>query len=139
MTSDSRLPASSSKKTEMIEVRVSHETKRDFLAACRRQGRTASEVIREAVAAYIDGDAAPRLPETPTARPEAKQPILALIPRPLRRKRYLAIASAAAGLTVLAALPSTAQPNGQSAACNRFQQLDANHDGKLSFDEYGRP
>lgn len=126
VTTDSRPP---SKKTEMIEVRVSHETKRDFLAACRREGRTASEVIREALDSYIAGGA-----RFPQAAPATK-PFLALIPAPMRRKRYLAIAAAAASLTVLAALPSAAQSR-NPPACDRFQQLDHDGDGKLSFDEF---
>lgn len=122
-----------SKKTEMIEVRVSHETKRDFLAACRREGRTASDVIREALASYIAGEPRARFPEE-AAPPKA--PILTFIPKPLRRKRYLAITAAAASLTVLAALPSAAQSH-TTPSCTRFQQLDANHDGQLTYDEFG--
>jgi hypothetical protein len=128
MTAESRPP---SKKTEMIEVRVSHETKHDFLAACRREGRTASEVIREALANYIAEPAA-RCPEQ---APPPKKPLLALIPKPLRRKRYLAIGAAAASLTVLAALPSAAQSHAD-AGCTRFQNLDANHDGQLTYGEF---
>ncbi|MFT3725409.1 MAG: hypothetical protein QM773_17710 [Hyphomonadaceae bacterium] len=126
MRDDSRPP---SKKTEMIEVRVSHETKRDFLAACRREGRTASDVIREALDGYIAGGG-----RFPDAAPATKS-LLTLIPKPLRRKRYLAIGAAAASLTVLAALPSAAQSR-TAPACNRFQQLDHDGDGKLSFDEF---
>lgn len=130
MTTTSRPPA---KKTEMIEVRVSHETKRDFLAACQREGRTASDVIREALGAYIAGDALTRFPEQ--AAPPTR-PLLSLIPRPLRRKRYLAITAAAASLSVFAALPSAAQSH-VSAACIRFLELDANHDGQLTLEEFG--
>lgn len=128
MTAEFRPP---SKKTEMIEVRVAHEAKRDFLAACRRQGRTASDVIRDAIDRYIAGDHATRCPQE-AAR---KKPLQALIPRPLRRKRYLAIAAVAAGFTALAALPSAAQPH-SAASCSRFQQLDANHDGQLTYGEF---
>jgi DNA-binding IclR family transcriptional regulator len=130
MTVDSRPP---SKKTEMIEVRVSHETKRDFLAACRLEGRTASDVVRESVDTFIRGEG--RL--SVVAQPEARRPIFALIPAPLRRKRYLAIGAAAAGLTVLAALPSAAQPHdAASSSCAQFEHVDANHDGQLSLDEF---
>jgi hypothetical protein len=51
------------KKTEMIEVRVSMETKRDFLEACRTAGRSASDVIREGMQAFVDRQSQPA--ETP--------------------------------------------------------------------------
>ena len=129
VTTDSRPP---SKKTEMIEVRVSYETKRDFLAACRREGRTASEVIREALDGYIAGGS--RFPE----EARFKKTLLTLIPNPLRRKRYLAIGAAAASFTVLAALPSAAQSH-PATDCARFHHLDANHDGQLTYEEFDAP
>ena len=132
MSADSRPPP---KKTEMIEVRVSHETKRDFLAACRREGRTASDVVRDALDAFIS--AQPAAPSPAPAAPSAR-PLLVLVPKALRRKRYLAIAAATASLTLLAALPSAAQSR-SPPSCSLFQRLDANHDGKLTYAEYAAP
>ncbi len=37
------------KKSETLEVRIPHETKRAFLIACRDNGTTASEVVRDQV------------------------------------------------------------------------------------------
>ncbi len=119
----------SSKKSEMIEVRVSHETKCDFLAACRREGRTASDVIRAALDLYIAGSPPAQCP--PAAASPAKTVLTFL-----RRRRYLAMIAAAAGISALAALPSAAQPHAD-ASCTRFQQLDANHDGQLTYGEFG--
>ncbi|MFW6027506.1 MAG: EF-hand domain-containing protein [bacterium] len=41
------------KKTETIEVRLAPETKRDFMAACERQKKSASTVIRDFIEAYL--------------------------------------------------------------------------------------
>jgi hypothetical protein len=51
-----------SKKTEMLEVRVSPEDKKAFLEACRKVGRSASGVIRDAMRAYANFGPMTRLP-----------------------------------------------------------------------------
>lgn len=51
-----------SKKTESLEIRLSPEEKRDFLAACRRAGETASAVLRNAMRAYVRESGEARLP-----------------------------------------------------------------------------
>jgi hypothetical protein len=53
-----------SKKTEMLEVRVAPEEKAAFLEACRQVGRSASEVIRDAMRAYSDFGPMARLPRS---------------------------------------------------------------------------
>ncbi|WP_300530413.1 hypothetical protein [Maricaulis sp.] len=53
-----------SKKTEMLEVRVAPEEKAAFLEACRKVGRSASEVIRDAMRAYSDFGPMNRLPRS---------------------------------------------------------------------------
>ncbi len=53
-----------SKKTEMLEVRVSPEEKAAFLDACRDVGRSASEVIRDAMRAYSNFGPMTRLPRS---------------------------------------------------------------------------
>lgn len=112
------------KKTEMIEVRVSMETKRDFLEACRTAGRSASDVIREGMQAFIDGQ----------AKSEATTPDAAVVSLKERvlKKRYLAVAVAATGVAGLAALPSAAAPD----LASMFARLDTNGDGVLSNEEF---
>jgi Ca2+-binding EF-hand superfamily protein len=128
MTDDmNRMP----KKSEMLEVRLDYETKRDFLAACRSAGRTASDVVRENVRAFIDAQGRAAAPPEPEKKGAA---ILAFIPAPLRRKRFIAIGAGALALTTFAALPSAADPNFRAS----FDRLDTNHDGKLTPDEFGR-
>jgi Ca2+-binding EF-hand superfamily protein len=121
-------PVRTQKKTEMIEVRVSHETKRDFLAACERAERTASDVIRESIDNYIRHDGKPQQAEAPAT----KRALLFAIPTPIRRKRYLAAGAAVAGLALAVALPSAAAP-GLDAT---FKALDANGDSVLTLEEF---
>jgi Ca2+-binding EF-hand superfamily protein/Arc/MetJ-type ribon-helix-helix transcriptional regulator len=114
------------KKTEMIEVRVSHETKRDFLAACKTAGRSASDVIREGMQAFIDRQ----------AQREASPGEQTVVPfkERLLRKRYMAVAVAATGIAGFAALPSAAAPD----LAGMFARLDVNGDGVLTDAEFGR-
>ncbi len=117
------------KKSEMLEVRLDYETKRNFLNACRRAGRTASDVVRESVLAFIARESA-----RPDVQPEPGK-LIAMIPRPIRRKRYLvagASAAAVAGVTMLAALPSAADPDAMTV----FHKFDLNGDGVLTPDEF---
>lgn len=52
------------KKTEMLEVRVAPEEKAAFLEVCRQVGRSASEVIRDAMRAYANFGPMARLPRS---------------------------------------------------------------------------
>ncbi len=54
------------------------------------------------------------------------------LPAPAQRRRYLAAGALVAGLTMLAALPSAAQPDMAAA----FKRLDANSDGALTVEEF---
>jgi Ca2+-binding EF-hand superfamily protein len=114
----------------MIEVRVSMETKRDFLDACRTAGRSASDVIREGMQAFIDNRRHPQ----PAVEEKARTKALALIPNALRKKRYIAASGAALGLSLLAALPSAAAPD----LAATFRTLDADGDGVLTDAEFGK-
>jgi Ca2+-binding EF-hand superfamily protein len=114
----------SPKKTEMIEVRVSLETKRDFLAACKTAGRSASDVIRDGMQTFIDQ----------RVQPEAatNEPSVVPFKERLLKKRYLAVAVAATGVAGFAALPSAAAPD----IASMFNQLDVNGDGVLNSEEF---
>jgi Ca2+-binding EF-hand superfamily protein len=111
------------KKSEMVEVRVSHETKRDFLAACRTAGRSASDVIREGMQVFIDRQTPPKTAPETNVTPLKKRRF---------RKRYLIVGVAATGLAGLAALPSAATPD----FANMFAQLDTDKDGALTPEEF---
>jgi hypothetical protein len=104
------------KKSESLEIRIPHDAKQAFMARCQREGRSASEALR----AYIDREiAAPR--------------------RAVRRGR-LAIGALIAAAVGAAALPSLARQPAADELLRRaaFTQLDANHDGVLTLDEYRR-
>lgn len=105
----------SPKKSETLEIRLPYAAKTAFMARCRADGRTASDAVR----GFIEQ--------------ELQQP------RRLSRSRALrwgqALAAAVAGLALGAvAAPSLAHPAAGSRAA--FDQLDHNHDGVLSFEEF---
>lgn len=98
------------KKSETLEIRLPHAAKVAFMERCRAAGLTASEVVRD----LIEREA-PRSRRT--------------------MKRWQAALIAVAGLAIgAAAAPSIAQALPGSRAA--FDQLDANHDGVISFAEF---
>ena len=98
------------KKSETLEIRLPHAAKVAFMDRCRAAGLTASEVVRE----LIEKD----VPKTRRAM-----------------KGWQALALAMAGLVIgAAAAPSIAQALPGSRAA--FDQMDADRDGVISFDEF---
>jgi Ca2+-binding EF-hand superfamily protein len=132
MTSDGTpaKPGRRVKKSETLEVRIPHETKQAFLTACREDGTTASEVVRDQVQAYLDQR------KRPSQQEHGRSNIMHL-PQSVRRygPRVAAGGIAAIGLATLAVLPSAAAPDFKA----QFGRLDANGDGVLSVDEFLGP
>ena len=106
------------KKTETLEIRLSHEEKQSFMARCRTDGLTASEAVRSLIAGRVS-----RSPKRRTGL------------------GWTVAAALGAGLAVGAiAAPSLAQsasravhvPDDRAA----FARLDRNGDGAISFAEF---
>src|SRR5262245_35953241 len=114
------------KKSETLEVRIPYETKQAFLAACREDGTTASEVVRTSVQTYLD--------ERERPVPQEKRTLIMKLPQPIRRYGLRAAAGGAiaAGFTALAVLPSAASPDFAAL----FKTMDANGDGVLTAEEF---
>jgi Ca2+-binding EF-hand superfamily protein len=115
------------KKSETLEVRIPYDTKQAFLTACREDGTTASEVVRDKVQDYLDARERPSLNEE-------KRTLIMKLPQPIRRYGWRAAAGgvAAIGFVSMAALPSAATPDIKA----QFGRLDANSDGVLSVEEF---
>lgn len=112
------------KKSDTLQIRIPHETKKQFLGACHEDRVSASDVLRRSILDYLS------LRKRPS--PEKKD-LLAMIPKLIRKKRYLAAGLASvAGLALFAVMPSAADPNFRTA----FERLDSNHDGKLDLSEF---
>ena len=103
------------KKSDAIEVRLSHAAKSAFKEQCRRENRTASDAIRLFIDAQIGREPVPRAKRMP-------------------HWRTLAAVAAGMALGMGAAAPSLAHATQTSRAM--FDQLDRNHDGVLTYEEF---
>ena len=101
---DTRSP----KKSESLEVRLPFAAKQAFMARCRREGRTASEVVRALI-------------EVP-----------APVSQPIRQRTRLAMMALIAAALGAVAAPSLAR----SFIEAEFDQLDHNQDGVIQRAEY---
>ncbi len=108
MTTQRRL-----KKSEVLEVRLSHPAKQAFMDRCQDEGRTASEAVRGFIDGYVAG---------PSKRPSPGRAV------------HLAAAAAALLACGLAAAPSFAR----TTASGDFMRLDRDHDGRVSLAEFER-
>ena len=114
------------KKSETLEIRLPHVVKRAFMERTRADGRSASEVLREHIGAFVEGSTAQRTP-TRHYRPFEGN---------ARRLGVGAGVVAALLLGIVFAIsPATAQPDLAPA----FTALDVNGDGLLSAAEFTEP
>ncbi len=113
------------KKTETIEVRISHEKKQDFMAACRDRGSSASAVIRNFIDAYVmDADRAPH--------PNLIKEFTMVRFIQSTRGRLAALVGCLAIGAVMATPSVAADPRVEAV----FQWWDADHDGGVSLEEF---
>lgn len=107
--------AASSKKSETIEIRLSHEAKTAFMERCRLDRRTASEALRLFIDEQLDGRSNVRRRRSPSWR-------------------IIVAGAIGAALGLGVAAPSFAHATQNSKAA--FERLDRNHDGVLSYEEF---
>ena len=105
------MPARSPKKSETIEIRLSHQAKIAFMDRCRQEQRSASAVLRGLIDQTLE------------------------VPRRRAAPRWRALAAAVAGL-ILGAVAQPALARATHEAHPAFDQLDRNHDGVLSYAEF---
>lgn len=106
------------KKTETLEIRLSHEEKQAFMARCRTEGLTASEAVRSLIAGRVSRSAKRRT-----------------------GLGWTVAAALGAGLAAGAvAAPSLAQSASRAVHATdepaAFARLDRNGDGAISFAEF---
>lgn len=111
------------KKTELIEFRISHEAKSAFLDQCKRDDRSASEVIRDLMRDHVDAPS-----KRDQQRKEWKPDMTAL----LRKHPISTSAICALSLFGMSAVATTASADPAQA----FAAIDTNGNGSISLDEY---
>jgi len=119
-----------SKKTEILEIRVSPELKTDLAARCRQAGQSMSEAVR----GLIETDLGQGATQTPT-HTQGGDPMALTLPR---FPRLLRAAIVAVPVVLLSAvyLMSAQTPASASAEFRVFfTELDANADGEVTRPE----
>lgn len=109
------MPRKLPKKSESLEIRLSHEVKRAFMAKAIEEGRSASEVLRTSIDRYLAGERSDR---------GQWQPL-----RPL-------IAAASAGIILSTAYGISSSSTASQIQEPTFRVLDKNRDGTLDPQEY---
>ncbi|MBL8549980.1 MAG: EF-hand domain-containing protein [Hyphomonadaceae bacterium] len=110
------------KKSATLEIRLPHAVKEDFMARCKAEDSSASDVIR----GYIDAHLA-----RPISQPE-KEPLMTRL-KPIAGPSVALAALVVAGAFVaFAANPSRAAPDLRTI----FNQFDRDHDGTLTLEEF---
>jgi Ca2+-binding EF-hand superfamily protein len=120
------------KKSETLEVRLPHETKRAFLEACRKEGRTASEAVRGFIDGYIARAAAS---ERLRDRPQPQRSLVMTLASRNGRRGLLAGAVGSLALIGLAVSPSAADIDFRAM----FERIDTNADGQVTLAEFAAP
>jgi Ca2+-binding EF-hand superfamily protein len=105
------------KKSETLEVRLPHEVKNALMRKAQAEGRSASEIIRQSIDAYL----ADRAKEKPNMLITAWKPIA-----------VVGAAAAAILWTALAPAPLAAGPDLHAA----FNTFDRNKDGTVTLEEF---
>lgn len=124
MTDDTRPP----KKTDTLEVRMPHDDKRAFLEACRREGVTASEVVRGFVATYLRRAAL-------RERFQRQRRLAMILNTPAGRRSAAAAVAGAIGLVAVGLAPSAADADLREA----FARMDLDGDGRVTLEEFAAP
>lgn len=118
------------KKSDCIEVRLTHEAKEAFMTACRAKGVTASDVLRGFIDRYVQASRRASFNAIP-------EPLVTTLSKTIRRPLLTGGASlAAAGLIALAYSPAPAQAEPDKRAAALFEWMDADGDGVLSHEEF---
>lgn len=106
------------KKSESLEIRLPYSQKQAFMEACRERGVTASDTLRQFIAADLEAQTAPPGSRTWAARV---------------RNNPFRTAAGAAGAALAAAALGTAPGFASDEVFNRF---DGNTDGIVSYAEF---
>lgn len=113
----------SPKKTELIEFRISHEAKSEFLQKCKSEDRSASEVIRDLMRDHVSEH---------SNRPQQRFEWRRFMSDLLHRNPISVSAICAATFLGVSAMTTTAAADPAQA----FGAIDSDGDGTISLDEY---
>lgn len=118
-------PRRTEKKSEMIEVRISHSQKEALSALCESQGRSLSETVR----GLIDGELAGAARHVPDNRLRIETMSTLIKSRP--RTFAASIIASAGALSFVLAAPSSAGPAGPA-----FEAIDIDQNQQIELHEF---
>ncbi len=117
----------SPKKSESLELRISHEAKTAFMRRCHAEGRSASDVIRQLIAAHASEKSSKRDTSTREWR--------------LYMSNLFKTPPVVVGLSLVGAVAALALMSGASASADpaqAFSAIDTDRDAFISLPEYLR-
>lgn len=115
------------KKSDSLEVRLPHETKTAFMAACAARGTSASGVLRGFIHRYI---------ASARTSLDWKKELIMLFTTKARRRLAAACAGIAGTAALILAVTAPAQAANEARLRAVFDWMDADRDGSLSRVEF---
>lgn len=130
MTDPDQTSSRPPKKTDVLEVRIAPETKRDFMDACRAEGRSASDAVREMIETFLERRKGAATGAADMTRPKSVPSIFTRFPGTVR------VGAGGVAVAAMIAAFGLAAGRADDLADAQFKRRDADSDGKITLAEF---